>query len=293
MGAVPIDESLQQARVGDLLHERGQVGRGGIVREPELQQAAIEKVRADKVREATDGCDGTWVAHPGLVGVAKAVFDQYMPTPNQLHRRRNDVTVTAADLLKFQPEKPITEAGLRNNISVGIQYIGAWLAGNGCVPVFNLMEDAATAEISRAQVWQWIRHKAKFSDDGRPIDVKLCRKILNEEMDKVARGEDPLGLVRDRAVNEPMISLRREKAALQFLQEAPGATAVQAVNDLVAIGAANLLLNQGQRIPQDISIVGFGNILVAEYFRVGLPVPSHLLEVVAVVLVVLVWLQRL
>ena len=120
-------------------------------------RAALEKVRADKLREATDGCDGTWVAHPGLVSIAKAVFDEHMPTPNQLHRMRDDVNVTAADLLDFHPPQPITEAGLRNNISVAVQYLGAWLAGNGCVPVFNLMEDAATAEISRSQLWQWIR----------------------------------------------------------------------------------------------------------------------------------------
>jgi malate synthase len=147
--------------------------------------AAIEKVRADKIREATDGCDGTWVAHPGLVAVAKAVFDQYMPGPNQLHKKRNDVTVTAADLLNFQPEKPITEAGLRNNISVGIQYIGAWLAGNGCVPVFNLMEDAATAEISRSQIWQWIRSPKGILEDGRKVTKELVRKLLPEELARV------------------------------------------------------------------------------------------------------------
>jgi malate synthase len=147
--------------------------------------AAIEKVRADKIREATDGCDGTWVAHPGLVAVAKAVFDQYMPGPNQLHKKRNDVTVTAADLLNFQPEKPITEAGLRNNISVGIQYIGAWLAGNGCVPVFNLMEDAATAEISRSQIWQWIRSPKGVLEDGRKVTKELVHKLLPEELARV------------------------------------------------------------------------------------------------------------
>src|SRR2546421_8657361 len=105
-------------------------------------------------REVTDGCDGTWVAHPGLVPIAKAVFDEHMPRPNQYEKQRPDVLVDAADLLDFRPEGPITEPGLRNNISVGIQYLGAWLAGNGCVPVFNLMEDAATAEISRSQIWQ-------------------------------------------------------------------------------------------------------------------------------------------
>ncbi|MBI4206524.1 MAG: malate synthase A [Betaproteobacteria bacterium] len=147
--------------------------------------AALEKVRADKLREATDGCDGTWVAHPGLVGIAKAVFDEHMPGPNQVHRQRNDVHVTARDLLDFQPEKPITEAGLRNNISVGIQYIGAWLAGNGCVPVYNLMEDAATAEISRSQIWQWIRSPKGVLDDGRKVSRELFRKLLPEELAKV------------------------------------------------------------------------------------------------------------
>jgi malate synthase len=148
-------------------------------------EAALEKVRADKVREATDGCDGTWVAHPGLVALARAVFDQHMPTPNQVHRKRNDVAVTTRDLLDFQPEKPITEAGLRNNISVGIQYLGAWLAGNGCVPVFNLMEDAATAEISRSQIWQWIRSPKGMLEDGRKVTRELVRKLLPEELARV------------------------------------------------------------------------------------------------------------
>ena len=148
-------------------------------------EAALEKVRADKLREATDGCDGTWVAHPGLVQIAKAVFDQHMPGPNQVHRRRDDVEVTAKDLLDFRPDKPITETGLRNNVSVGIQYIGAWLAGNGCVPVFNLMEDAATAEISRSQIWQWIRSPKGVLDDGRKVTKELVRKLLPEELARV------------------------------------------------------------------------------------------------------------
>jgi malate synthase len=133
----------------------------------------------------TDGCDGTWVAHPGLVPIAKAVFDQHMPTPNQYGKQRPDVNVTAKDLLNFQPEKPITEAGLRGNISVGIQYLGAWLAGNGCVPVFNLMEDAATAEISRSQIWQWIRSPKGVLDDGRKVTVELFRQLLKDELPKV------------------------------------------------------------------------------------------------------------
>jgi malate synthase len=172
-------------------HRRGAPAMGGmaaqipIKNDPAANQAAIDKVRADKLREVTDGCDGTWVAHPGLVGVAKEVFDQHMPQPNQYGRQRPDVHVTAKELLAFQPEKPISEAGLRNNISVGIQYLGAWLAGNGCVPVFNLMEDAATAEISRSQIWQWIRSPKGVLDDGRKVTVDLFRSLLKEELAKV------------------------------------------------------------------------------------------------------------
>ena len=172
-------------------HKRNTFAMGGmaaqipIKNDPAANEAAIEKVRADKIREASDGCDGTWVAHPGLVPVAKAVFDQYMPTPNQVSRKRDDVKVTARDLLDFQPEKPITEAGIRNNISVGIQYIGSWLAGNGCVPVYNLMEDAATAEISRSQIWQWMRSPKGVLDDGRKVTADLFRKLLPEELAKV------------------------------------------------------------------------------------------------------------
>jgi malate synthase len=146
---------------------------------------AIEKVRTDKLREVTDGCDGTWVAHPGLVPVAKAVFDEYMPAPNQILRQRDDVHVTASDLLDFKPEAPITRGGLANNISVGIQYLGAWLAGNGCVPVYNLMEDAATAEISRSQIWQWIRSAKGRLEDGRKVTADLVREMIPQELAKV------------------------------------------------------------------------------------------------------------
>ena len=172
-------------------HRRNAPAMGGmaaqipIKNDPAANEAAMEKVRADKLREVTDGCDGTWVAHPGLVPIAKAVFDQHMPAPNQYGKQRPDVNVTAKDLLNFQPEKPITETGLRNNISVGIQYLGAWLAGNGCVPVFNLMEDAATAEISRSQIWQWIRSPKGVLDDGRKVTVELFRALLKEELPKV------------------------------------------------------------------------------------------------------------
>jgi malate synthase len=146
-------------------------------------EAAMAKVRADKEREASEGHDGTWVAHPGLVPIAKDVFDKAMPGPHQIARKRQDVQVAASDLLKV-PHGAITEAGLRQNVNVGIGYIESWLRGLGCVPLYNLMEDAATAEISRSQVWQWIRHGAKL-DDGRQIDLKLCRAILDEELGKL------------------------------------------------------------------------------------------------------------
>jgi malate synthase len=145
-------------------------------------EAAMEKVRIDKQREASDGHDGTWVAHPGLVAIAKEIFDQEMPQANQIARKRQDVHVTALDLLAV-PKGMITEAGLRQNLRVGIGYIEAWLRGIGCVPLYNLMEDAATAEISRAQIWQWVHHGAKL-DDGRAIDGALCRKLLDEERAK-------------------------------------------------------------------------------------------------------------
>ncbi len=144
------------------------------------------KVKADKEREATIGHDGTWVAHPGLVPVAKEAFDRLMPTANQIaEKKREDVRVNAPDLLKFEPAAPITEKGLRLNISVAIQYIGAWLAGQGAVPIFNLMEDAATAEISRSQVWQWIRSAKGKLDDGRKVTKEMVAAMISEEMQKI------------------------------------------------------------------------------------------------------------
>ena len=172
-------------------HHRGAPAMGGmaaqipIKNDPVANKAALDKVREDKLREVTDGCDGTWVAHPGLVPIAKEVFDLHMPQPNQYDKQRPDVNIAAKDLLDFEPEAPITEAGLRYNISVGIQYLGAWLAGNGCVPVFNLMEDAATAEISRSQIWQWIRSPKGVLDDGRKVTKELFRSLLAEELPKV------------------------------------------------------------------------------------------------------------
>jgi malate synthase len=171
-------------------HRRGALAMGGmaaqipIKSDPAANEAALAKVRADKEREAGDGHDGTWVAHPALVPVAQEVFDRLMPTANQMHRLREDVQVTAAELLAI-PAGPITEAGLRNNVSVSLQYLAAWLSGNGCVPINDLMEDAATAEISRAQVWQWIHHGTGVLADGRKVTAALFRELLAAEQQRL------------------------------------------------------------------------------------------------------------
>jgi malate synthase len=162
-------------------------------------EAAMAKVLADKEREANDGFDGTWVAHPGLVPVAKEVFDRVMPQPNQIDRKRGDVCVKPADLLDFAPQSPITEQGLRTNINVSLQYIGSWLAGQGCVPINHLMEDAATAEISRSQIWQWIRHPRGELNDGRKITIELFRRLLAEELRKVSGSPGASGQKYDEA----------------------------------------------------------------------------------------------
>ena len=172
-------------------HRRGAFAMGGmaaqipIKNDADANAAAMAKVKADKDREANDGHDGTWVAHPGLVPIAKQSFDRAMKTPNQIALQRDDVSARAADLLNFQPQTPITEAGLRININIGIQYLGAWLAGTGCVPIFNLMEDAATAEISRAQVWHWIRSPLGLLDDGRKITRELFQQLVPQELNNV------------------------------------------------------------------------------------------------------------
>ncbi|MGA2254693.1 MAG: malate synthase A [Thermoguttaceae bacterium] len=171
-------------------HRRGIHAIGGmaaqipIKNDPRASAEAMEKVRADKEREAGDGHDGTWVAHPGLVPIAKASFDARMPQPNQIDRRRDDVHVTADDLLTV-PHGEISERGLCHNIDVGIQYMASWLNGNGCVPIYNLMEDAATAEISRAQVWQWVHQPNGVLSDGRKITPELVRRLSQEQMAKL------------------------------------------------------------------------------------------------------------
>jgi malate synthase len=147
---------------------------------PEANETAIEKVRQDKLREVRAGHDGTWVAHPALVPVARAVFDEHMKTPNQIDDKRNGITIDANDLLAV-PGGDITEDGVRTNINVGIMYLEAWLRGNGCVPLYDLMEDAATAEISRSQVWQWIQHGACLND-GRPVSGDFIQQVISEEL---------------------------------------------------------------------------------------------------------------
>ncbi len=188
-----------------------------IKNDPAANEEAMGRVRADKKREAADGHDGTWVAHPGLVEIARAEFDAIMKEPNQIARKRQDVHVTAADLIAM-PEGTKTEAGLRQNVAVGIGYVEAWLRGIGCVPLFNLMEDAATAEISRAQVWQWVRH-AQTLNDGRLITRELVREIVREELDKVKAemGDEAYAKGRHEEAAQLMIDLVEQPQFYEFL----------------------------------------------------------------------------
>ena len=173
-------------------HRRDAFAMGGMAafipsrKDAAVNEVALTKVREDKVREANDGFDGTWVAHPDLVPVAMAVFDAVLgDRPNQIDRKREDVRIEPDQLLDFRvPGGSVTEAGLRNNISVALQYLASWLAGNGAVAIFNLMEDAATAEISRSQVWQWQRNAIKL-DDGSTVSPDLVREIEDDELAKI------------------------------------------------------------------------------------------------------------
>ena len=176
-------------------HKRGAPAIGGmsalipIRNDPAKNEIAMAGIIADKRRDATDGYDGGWVAHPGLVEASMKEFVAVLgDRPNQFEKQKPEVEVKAADLLDFKPETPITEAGLRMNINVGIHYLGAWLAGNGCVPIHNLMEDAATAEISRSQVWQWIRSPKGVLDDGRKVSAELVKQLVPEELAKIKAG---------------------------------------------------------------------------------------------------------
>jgi malate synthase len=188
-GDVTMDQAFLRAYAALLVktcHRRGIHAMGGMAAQIPIKgdeaanRAALEKVRADKLREVTNGHDGTWVAHPGLVAIAKEIFDAQMPGPNQITRQREDVVVTRAELLTL-PNGRRTDKGLRHNVRVGVLYLEAWLRGAGCVPIYNLMEDAATAEISRAQVWQWLRHGAT-TDDGAAITRERFVRTLDEEM---------------------------------------------------------------------------------------------------------------
>ena len=196
-GQVGMDRAFLRAYSHLLIqtcHRRGVHAMGGMAAQipikddPAANEAALDKVRADKLREVTDGHDGTWVAHPGLVPIAMKIFDEHMPAanqPNQIERKREDFKVSRGYLLRVH-EGTRTEAGLRHNVRVGVQYLEAWLRGSGCVPIYNLMEDAATAEISRAQVWQWLRFGAAL-DDGQRVTRELFNRVVEEEMARVAR----------------------------------------------------------------------------------------------------------
>ncbi len=190
---VTMDRAFLKAYVDLLIqtcHRRGIHAMGGmaaqipIKNDPIANEAALSKVRQDKLREVKAGHDGTWVAHPGLVPVAREIFDEHMTGPNQLEVKREDVTVGQQQLLEVHSGS-ITEAGLHVNVDVGIQYLEAWLRGIGCVPIYNLMEDAATAEISRSQVWQWVRHGAR-TDQGVTITGELVRQAIAAEKTKLA-----------------------------------------------------------------------------------------------------------
>jgi malate synthase len=174
-------------------HKRGAFAMGGmsayipVKNDPAANELAMARVREDKRREATDGHDGTWVAHPGLVAVAREEFDKILGTkPNQIERQRDDLEINAAQLIEV-PRGTITEAGLRMNIKVGIQYLKSWLEGQGCVPLYNLMEDAATAEISRTQVWQWVHNPRGVLEDGRKVTVPLVKEVIKEELETIGR----------------------------------------------------------------------------------------------------------
>jgi malate synthase len=205
-------------------HRRGAHAMGGmaaqipIKNDPIANDQALAKVRADKEREAGDGHDGTWVAHPGLVGIATEVFDAHMFGPNQIHRRNPELHITAADLLQV-PQGTITPEGLRTNVAVGLRYLESWLGGNGCVPIFNLMEDAATAEISRAQIWQWIRHPAGCFADGTKITPELVEGVLRDELAGLRQslGEKPSAQRKFDEAGELFLSISTAQDFVDFL----------------------------------------------------------------------------
>ena len=183
--------------------------------DPVANDKAIAQVQADKEREASDGHDGTWVAHPGLVPVALEIFNRLMPQPNQISKQLPDYTCTAEDLIQI-PEGQITDAGLKQNVAVGLGYVEAWLRGIGCVPLFNLMEDAATAEISRAQLWQWIHQKSKLAD-GRTVDEALVESLIADELAKQKTAVDPVRYAAYEKAADLMRELIRAPKFIEFL----------------------------------------------------------------------------
>jgi malate synthase len=211
-------------------HKRGAFAIGGMSafipnrRDPEVTQQAFEKVAADKQREAGDGFDGTWVAHPDLIPVAKAEFDAVLgDRPNQIDRQRDDVDVTASALLDVHIGRPVTAAGVRANVSVAIRYLEAWLRGIGAVAIDNLMEDAATAEISRSQVWQWI-HQDRATEDGTPITREYIEGLIAEVLAEVERHEgdrfdDAADVFRDVALGEEFPAFLTLTAYSRYLVE--------------------------------------------------------------------------
>ncbi|EXJ75527.1 malate synthase, glyoxysomal [Cladophialophora psammophila CBS 110553] len=172
-------------------HRRGVHAMGGMAAQipikdnPEANDKAMENVRQDKLREVRAGHDGTWVAHPALASIASDVFNKYMPTPNQLYKRREDVYVTKNDLLNMNMPGTVTEDGIRKNLNIGLGYMEGWLRGVGCVPINYLMEDAATAEVSRSQLWQWVKHGVKTAE-GRTVDKAYALKLLREQAEELA-----------------------------------------------------------------------------------------------------------
>ncbi|UQN08175.1 malate synthase A [Deinococcus sp. QL22] len=207
--AVPMMANYSKLAI-QTCHRRGAPAIGGmsafipVKNDPAANDRAFEQVRADKEREATNGHDGTWVAHPGMVGLATEVFDRLMPAPNQINSGKQDGLQVTADDLLTPPQGTVTEGGVRTNISVGIQYLAAWLQGRGAVPIHNLMEDAATAEISRAQLWQWLHHSVQL-DDGRTLTPSLLDALFAEELGQLGADFSAAGqLFKDVATRSPL-----------------------------------------------------------------------------------------
>ena len=185
-----VDELIKTCHKRNVHAMGGMAAQIPIKNDAEKNKLAMDKVQSDKLREAKAGHDGTWIAHPGLSTIAMDAFDSVMANnPNQISNKRNDVNTTAGDLLKI-PTGSITQQGIRENIRVGVQYIEAWLSGNGCVPLYNLMEDAATAEISRSQIWQWIHHKVRISESEQVISEEYFVQSLEQEMDLIIAERD-------------------------------------------------------------------------------------------------------